>query len=172
MACRRLGWLGLCALFPWKKLTSSGPEKERAIAPDDRAVQILINATTKWVQPQATSVTDEGWGRKFPSSTTKKTETQVQVENSIAHHSGPNSPTCLPPSLQSSQAKGYKRCRHNNDPNRGMAYLQSSQRHLQHPGPGLQKAPFCAVRKGDFRLTVPELGAGVCSVLAENCKSL
>lgn len=52
-----------------------------------------------------------------------------------------------------------------------MAYLQS-QACLQHSGLWLWKGPFCAVWSGDFGLTVSELWLGVCSVLAESCKSL
>lgn len=116
------------------------------------------------------------WGKKFPSTQTRKLRPESKWKNGVAHHLGrtelgPNSPSHLPPGLRSSQATGYKRCRHNNNPNRCTAYLQS-QTHLRHSGFWLRKAPFCGVWNGDLGLTVSELWAGVRSVLAENSKSL
>lgn len=65
------GWGCLVCRVPWKKLIDSNQEKERATPPDDRAVRNLYGRRHR---PRATSVTEEGLGKKFPSSTNKKTQ--------------------------------------------------------------------------------------------------
>ena len=160
---------------PWKKLINNS--KERAVTPEDRAVQNLYRFHYKKDSAKSHLCHRGGPGERnsLPPKTRKlrpKSKWKMVLltiweglrRDQISHHAS------LP---------AYKVVRQQATKDADiitiqtdvrMAYLQS-QTHLQHSGLWLRKAPFCGVGNGDLGLTVSELRAGVWSVLAENSKS-
>lgn len=175
--CRVGGEEGTGSVFgvPWKKLINNS--KERAVTPEDRAVQNLYRFHYKKDSAKSHLCHRGGPGERnsLPPKTRKlrpKSKWKMVLltiweglrRDQISHHAS------LP---------AYKVVRQQATKDADiitiqtdvrMAYLQS-QTHLQHSGLWLRKAPFCGVGNGDLGLTVSELRAGVWSVLAENSKS-
>lgn len=163
-------WLAgvvLYAVFPGKKLIDSGQEKERALTRWQGCSKSL------WMLPSAEShfCHRGGLGEEIPFSTNKKNSNAWSKWKAVFTFTmrgrtdkDPNSPSCLIPVYRVVGQQATK-CRRNNNWNRCMA-TYNLKRIGSRSGLWLRKAPYCGVWNGECGLTVSELWAGVCAVLA------